>query len=161
MWIVLILQLAAPTGLRIDIITAPLISNVIASNGKAYELVEGFDNGVLVYIDRAYTYVNVPPFLVGKAYIKTANGDKQSQGFSLTFDLARPATVHIAHDDRYTLKPDWLSGFLDGGGNLTISGVTHSLFSKSFQQGTVILGSNVNPSGLGNHGMYAVIVEEE
>ena len=161
MWFILLLQLAAPTGLRVDSITAPLISNVIASNGKPYELVQGLDNGSSPYIDRTYTYTNVPPSLVGKTYIKTANSDKRIQVFSLTIDLLRPATVHIAHDNRYTLKPDWLSDFINAGEDVTVASVTHSLFSKSFQPGTITLGSNVNPLEPENNGMYIVIVEEQ
>jgi hypothetical protein len=112
----------------------------------------------LAYIDRDFTYSQVPPSLVGATYIRTANDDKFSQGDSfLSFDVNQPVTVMVAHDDRYTTKPAWLSGFVDSGLGLQIN-VPFSLYSRGFGPGTVVLGGNVDPSDSGDYTMYTVVV---
>jgi len=74
------------------------------------------------YVDRTYTFTNMPPFVQGQTYIKTENDDKGSTGTSfLTFDINQAARVYVAHDDRIVSKPSWMSSFADTGDNLVTS----------------------------------------
>jgi len=137
-----------------------LISNLTVINGKPYEVVEnGLQNGTLIYIDRNYTYSLVPTWLEGITYIKTANDDKSDLVQGLSFELNQPATVYVAHDNRYETKPDWLLEFEDTGEDLTTSiSFVFSIFRKSFPAGSVSLGSNAHPSEVEGNSMYTVIV---
>lgn len=154
---------SSPVSVTVSNVTppsgSPLISNLTAASGEVYEVVEnGLQNGVLAYIDRTFTYSGVPTWLQGVTYIKTANGDKASQGDQfLSFELNQPATVYVAHDDRYQIKPDWLLEFQDTGENLTTD-VPFSIFQKVFPAGTVILGGNVDPAEAEGNSMYTVII---
>ena len=134
------------------------ITNLNVGSGLPYEIVNsGSGDGVLVYIDRAYTSSGVPSALNGKTYIKTANDDKTSIGSAfLTFTINQDAIIYVAHDDRISAKPSWLTAFTDTGDNLNIQGNAHSLFKKSFPSGQVSLGGN---EGASDKRMYAVIIE--
>ena len=134
------------------------VSDVTVESGRSYTVVEGgLQNGASCYIDRDYTYSDVPEFLVGATYIQTANDDKDSQGDGfLTFTVDQDVTVYVAHDDRYTTKPDWMADFEDSGLNITTD-KTFSLYKKDFAAGTVVLGANA-PAEIGKSSMYTVIV---
>ncbi len=136
-----------------------VISNLTVASGKNYEIVEyGLQNGVLVYIDRSYTYSSVPGFLQGATYIKTANDDKGSSGDSfLSFDVDQDVMVYVAHDDFTNTKPSWLSSFTDTGENLVTTDTTLSIFESYYLAGTVTLGGNEG----GNNSMYSVIIVEQ
>ena len=133
-----------------------VIGNLTVSSGQTYEIVQnGLQEGVLVYIDRTYTYSSTPASVQGATYIKTANGDKGSSGSSfITFDVNKEVNVYVAHDDRITTKPSWMTSFNDTGDDLVTTDTSFSLFSKDYVAGSVTLGGN---EGSGNS-MYAVIV---
>ncbi len=133
-----------------------VFSNLNAGSGKSYEVVSGgFENGVLVYIDRTYLYFGVIPVFNGGTYIKTANDDKGSSGASfLTFDVNQSVAVYVAHDNRITSKPAWLGSFTDIGKDVIIADQTHRLWRKDFSAGTVTLGGNEGAS----KSMYSVVV---
>ena len=116
------------------------ITNLNVANGKAYQIVVGgLQNGAMVYIDRKYKYRVVPASLQSSTYIKTANDDKASNGASfLTFEVNQDVTVYVAHDDRITTKPSWLSSFTDTGDNLVTTDTTvNRLNTVSFPRSSV------------------------
>ena len=126
----------------------------VASN-KAYEVRQNLEGGKLAYIDRQYTIQNVPEMLRGHHYIMTANEDKTVDGDAfLSFVTDKHITVYVAHDDRITMKPNWLNGFKDTGLAL-VTDVPMSIYVRDFAAGKVILGGNG-----GNHStsMYSIIV---
>ena len=137
--------------------TPLLISNLNAASGKSYDIVEdGLQNGSLVYIDRSYVYSAVPILLEGTTYINTANNDKKSSAASfISFDVNQDVIVYIAHDDRITMKPSWMTSFADTGDDLIISGENHSIFAGNYLTGTITLGGN---EGVSNSSMYTVII---
>ena len=94
------------------------ISNLSNASGVEYQIVEGLADGNACYIDRSYTYSNVPDFLQGAVYIKTANNDKRNMADPLlSFDVNTDVTVYVAFDNRSSI-PAWLSDFTDTGYNL-------------------------------------------
>lgn len=114
--------------------------------------------GVKQYIDRTYTFSAVPPSFTGLDYLRTANDDKGSSGASfITFDLAGAATVYVAHDDRFVVKPSWLGAFSDTGEDLLGGGETFSLFAREYAGGTVTLGGNTD-DGVARNSMYGVVL---
>ena len=134
-----------------------VINNLTVSSGQTYETVQnGLQDGELVYIDRTYTHSSAPASVQGATYIKTANDDKLLSGSSfITFDVNQDATVYVAHDDRVTTKPSWMTSFTNTGDDLVIDSQGHSIWKKDFTAGTITLGGN---EGGGNSSMYTVIV---
>ncbi len=135
------------------------ISDISVGSNKSYIVGEnGLQDGEIVYIDRAFTYSDVPEFLLGAAYIRTANDDKESQGNEfLSFKVDREVTVYIARDDRYQMKPDWMAGFEDTGEGIHTDR-PFSLFKRNFPAGEIVLGGNAHPSEITNYSMYTVII---
>ena len=131
----------------------PVISNL-------YEIVDsGLQVGATVYIDRSFTYSAVPPSLLGATYIKTANDHKLATTDSfLTFEANQPVTIYVAHDNRITVKPAWLSAFADVGEDLVTSDTTLHLFTKNFPAGLVVLGGN---QGVSISSMYTVVIASQ
>ena len=76
-----------------------LVTNVQThSSACAYE-VDEMTAGELMYCDRDYVFLNVPDFLDGVDFIRTANGDKRSDSTDeqfLCFVLTQPSTVYGA-----------------------------------------------------------------
>jgi hypothetical protein len=108
----------------------------------------------LVYVDRTTTFDGVAS-LGGSTYIKTANDDKLSTANPfLTFNVSANVVVYVAHDDRISPKPAWLSAFTDTGEDL-VTDTTLSLYYKEFAAGTVTLGGNEDT---GDNSMYSVVV---
>lgn len=149
---------SSPVTVSVSNVTACIINLTVAS-GRAYDVENRLADGTQAYIDRSFAYSDVPTWLEDATYIKTANDDKLNQADPfLSFDLSQAASVYVAHDNRYQIKPDWLLEFADTGEDLTID-VPFSIFHKVFPAGTVILGSNVHPAEPGS--MYTVIVGQE
>ncbi|MFW5640369.1 MAG: fibronectin type III domain-containing protein, partial [Thermodesulfobacteriota bacterium] len=92
------------------------VYNLSVNSGKPYEIMDGLNDNKSSYIDRDYTYQEVPEALTGATYIKMANNDKlSSENPFLSFEINQNALVYIAHDSRITQKPDWLSNFTKTG----------------------------------------------
>jgi hypothetical protein len=140
--------------------SGPLVSNLTVASGKAYQWFD-LAAGELVYIDRAFTYQTpLPVYVAGAVTLRTANDDKLSTaGTFVTFQLSRAGIVYVAHDDRITTKPAWMSGFTDTGANVPTTDQALRVWAKDYAAGTVTLGGNV-PSGWSNGGisMYTVVV---
>ncbi len=133
------------------------ITQLNTNNNTTYEVVyHRLAEGEKVFIDRTYTYADVPGDFLGASYIRTANNDKTSTGdVFFSFHISQDASVFVAHDDRISPKPLWLREFSDTAENITIANKTHSLFQKDFPAGVVILGGNDGPKA----SMYTVILK--
>ncbi|MEO8325151.1 MAG: Ig-like domain-containing protein, partial [Nitrospirota bacterium] len=138
------------------------ISNLTVASGQGYVVpTSGLQAGGTVYIDRAYTFTTVPTLVQGARYIQTANNDKGATTAAfLSFTVNQPVSVYVAHGDRISPKPSWLSSFTDTGIDLITSDTPLRLFVRSFPAGTITLGGNV-PSGTNGNlfSMYSVIVK--
>ncbi|GAX59620.1 hypothetical protein SCALIN_C04_0108 [Candidatus Scalindua japonica] len=134
-----------------------IISNLTVESGQDYEAIEnGMLKGAMVYIDQDTTYVSVPTFLENATYIKTANNDKgENKATFLSFNVNQVVTVYVAHDDRITTKPSWLTSFIDTGDDIVTTDTTLSVFTKDYFGGTITLGGN---KGQGRKSMYTVII---
>ena len=148
------------------------ITNLTVSNStdpNPYQLTGNLQGSSLMYIDRALTFTDIPSYLSGVFYIKTANDDKQLQtgepnNFSVSFDLTKDATIHIAFDDRVDTDPNttgnqppsWLTtNFTDTGDSMINN--TFSIYKKEYQSAqNVTLGGNEGQST--NTSMYSIII---
>ena len=151
-------------------VAQPLISNLEVTTPGEYAVVEGgLKAGARAFIDDRYIFAQVPALLEGATYIKTVGGDKcvnDPSFFALHFDVSRPVTLYVAHDDRYITKPSWLTGFFDKteeSVSLNLPGASagrYTLYARGYPAGTVVLGSNIDGDCRveGNYGMYSVIV---
>src|SRR5882724_1642634 len=151
--------------------TAQLITILSVPNSTAptaYSVqTSAFAAGAVQYGDRMYTFGSPEPSsLTGQTYIETANADKAvtpgSSNF-MTFHLGQSAKVYVAHDNRVTVRPTWLTAnFMDTG--LSVLGgqaapVPFEVFVNSYPAGaTVTLGSNIPANGNNQNSMYTVIV---
>ncbi|MBW1744925.1 MAG: fibronectin type III domain-containing protein [Deltaproteobacteria bacterium] len=147
--------IAANTQMTYTFAGQLVISNLTVDSGKAYEIIEnGLQIGSLVYIDRVYTFKDVPASLLGATYIKTANTDKGLTGDSfITFEVNQDVTVYVVHDNRIATKPSWMASFTDTGDDLVTTDATFSIFAKHVSAGTVTLGGNE-----GGYSMYVAII---
>lgn len=148
----------------------PLVSNLSVTTLREYTVDEGgLKVGAPAFVDNTgYYFTRIPSFLEGATYIKTANDDKclpDPSKFVLSFDVSRPVTVYVAHDDRYSIKPAWMSGFTptQEGVNLNLPGADtgrYTLYARDYPVGKVVLGSNIDGDCRieGNYGMYSVIL---
>ncbi len=118
-----------------------VISNLSVASGKAYQILTGLSNNLPCYIDRSYKYSNVPSFLNGATFIKTANDDKNRTDTNfLTFTVNSNVKVYVAYDNR-NAKPGWLSTYTDTKSDLTTD-VGFSIYQKNFSAGKITLGGN-------------------
>jgi hypothetical protein len=133
-----------------------LVSNLSVASGKKYQPRSGLANGSKAYIDRSYSYHNVPDLIEGATYIQTANNDKAYSATKLiSFDASRDVTVYVAHDDRIKTKPAWLKNFTDTFKDLQ-SDVRMSIYKKNYPAGRISLGDNGGNSGVS---MYTISVK--
>ncbi|MCI0439837.1 MAG: fibronectin type III domain-containing protein, partial [Chloroflexi bacterium] len=97
--------------------SGPIISNLIVASGRSYEIVDnGLSSAEAVYIDRFYTFTEIPQALQGAAYIRTANDDKaRTEADFISFTLAQDARVYVAYDTRASQLPQWLWDWTDSG----------------------------------------------
>lgn len=172
---------AAPLDLEINnfreperpicLMPTPLSNKVELNNlrvtGNRIYIVGRLEEDSTAYTDRSYRYSEIPSFLQGQNYIITANDDKcpgDPSSFSLSFEIDRPATVYIAHDDRYARKPAWMADFEPTKESIKLTLPSerfgYSLYRKKFSAGTVILKSNLDGTCQqeGDFGMYSVLV---
>jgi len=133
------------------------ITDLSVATGKGYLIEPGLDNGKTSYIDRNYTYQNVPDSLKNAHFIVPANNDKtQNNDSFLSFDVNQEVAVYIAFDSRAASAPTWLDGFTNTGMELISADVPMILYKKEFNAGTVTLGGNEV-----GYNMYTVIISTE
>ena len=130
-------------------------------NASDWSIQADIQPGKLQFGDRNYTLTSIGGGLAGSDWIRAANDSKTYTGNPLvTFKVTGDADVYVAHSDRITTKPAWLSsanGWVDTGNDLTNSEpVTFSLYKKWFPaNSTVSLGNN----GHTVEGTYSIIVK--
>jgi hypothetical protein len=137
------------------------ITSISVVSGKIYQA-SILQVGAIQYIDRNFTFTNIDD-LGNREFIQTANNDKSSTASNfLTFTITQPGLVCVAHDDRITRKPSWLSQFtLTTKDIVTTDGHPFSIYTKHFDAGTIVLGGNIAVSSGSNISMYSVVVVEE
>ncbi len=134
------------------------ISNLQVQSGKIYQVIDqGFITGAKVFIDRSYTFTNIPSSQTGATLIQTANGDKNSSGLPwLSFDVNEPVTIYIAHDQRITTKPSWMDTFTNTGEVIQTTDTNYDVWSQEFPTGHVLLGGNRDSGGSAS--MYSIAI---
>ena len=143
----------------VSVVTQLVVSDLTVASGKAYELVNGLSVGQPVYIDRGYTYSNVPAILQGETHLRTANNDKsQTNSSFLSFTVNRDVTVYVAYDSRANSLPSWLSGWSSTGQILQTTDAPLDLYSQEFNAGTITLGGNMTSPAAGAGSNYTVII---
>ena len=133
-----------------------IVSDLAVSSGEDYEVVDyGLVDGAFAYIDRSYRFTDIPVYLEGATFIKTANDDKMGVGDDfLSFDVNQDVTVYVAHDDFVKDKPSWLLDFTDTGDQLVTTDKSLSIYARDFSAGTITLGGNDGPG----NSMYVVVL---
>ena len=139
-------------------LTAPLLAlDVTNTSPPTYIWQPSLDAGSIEYIDRTYTFSQIPAAYVGLLHLQTANADKNSSGSNwLTFDVDQEVTVFLAHDDQVITKPAWLSTWTNTGDQLT-GHTSWTIYAKDFVAGQVVIGGNQG----GNNSMYVVILSAQ
>lgn len=140
----------------------------IAVEAKAIEVESGapYGTGLLIsgqraYENRNYRWRKVPSELEGHTILQARNDDADvgSQGNAfLSFDLAEPADVYVAHDVRIQQKPEWLSDFELTDLQLSTSDTSYGLYVQRMETGRVNLGGNTLDGGAGGRSQYFAIL---
>ncbi|MCD4769735.1 MAG: hypothetical protein K8R35_06160 [Bacteroidales bacterium] len=137
----------------------PVISDLTAASGTAYEVVDGLDNGSKAYVDSNSTYSNLPNVLKNATYIRTSINDRTgtTKPF-ISFTVNKNVTVCLVYDDRIEPKPSWLPVGTNTGTDLSIGNEVMSIYARSYPAGKKVkLGGN---EGDINSNMYTVIIVE-
>lgn len=137
----------------------PLAANIIVESGRSYSpaLLRA---GGHSYTDRPYAFEQVPAMLIGAQILCTANDDDTSGGQSfLTFNLALPCAVMVAHDIRLSERPEWMRDFADTDLTVSTNDTTFHLWSKEFPAGKVTLGGNLAGPVHGAKSNYFVVLK--
>jgi beta-galactosidase len=117
-------------------------------------------NGRNIYVDRDYTWTNLPDSLVGADWLQVADADARYSAVDL-IELAVPANtvVTIAHDNRVTV-PEWLTKqFKATGQTIAIHGKPMALFEhRAEKDESLTFGSNTDDSRPPASNMYVVLV---
>jgi hypothetical protein len=98
--------------------------------------------GELVYVDRDYTYENMPSALSGLTVVRTANDDKNTT-VDLRISLSESRTLYVGWDVREPNLPEWLQSWDIVTGSLITSttGNDFEVYRKDFPAGVASLGS--------------------
>ena len=97
---------------------ADIVTNSVDSDGDCRTDETGcYTPGVLsvsadlkYYGDRDYVMTEIPPFLTGMNFVRTANDDKRADASDLEFlcfNVDDDATVYLLYDSRATSLPAW------------------------------------------------------
>lgn len=117
-------------------------------------------DGLKVYVDREFTFQNLPPALQGADFVQAAAADSAYSAVDLMqLAVKVPVTVSIAHDDRLP-RPAWLTRqFTATELSLDIDGHAMKLFQhRSPGNESLTLGSNCDTPGPHSGLMYLVLV---
>lgn len=100
-------------------------------------------SGEKVFIDRDFTFDDIPNAYEGLDFLRTANGDKfVSSDAAISFEVAQPVTVYVAYDSRVPVLPSWLSNWIDTGDEWSGTGVQTNVYRRDFPAGRIDLGGN-------------------
>ncbi len=144
-----------------------LIKQVVVESPNSYS-VGKLTSGTTFFTDRPYVLTDVPEFLQGASFVKTANDDKtrtDPTGF-LTVYLKAKAVAYVAYDPRSTTRPAWLEDWtkLDDVLGTTDPGAdTYELYARLVDQAffsqyrdQLRIGANLAPPASGSNMNYLV-----
>ncbi|MGN0631717.1 MAG: carbohydrate-binding protein, partial [Ruminococcus sp.] len=142
-----------------------LIKNLFVNdteNGPDWAIGENMSEGSLIFGDRAFTALNIPPEIEGAEYIKTACDSKNYAETLGTFTAGADIDVYIAMDTRVNPIPEWLSQWEKTTLSFASSNdVAFELYKKSFTEGEIVtLGSNGQSAYCVNFIVLAAPVQE-
>lgn len=103
-------------------------------------------NGKNVYVDRDYTFSDLPASLAGADWLQTADADQRYSAVDLIeLAVVGGSVVTIAHDERAPL-PEWLAKqFSATSESLTVNGTPMKLFQRPMaKDGSLTFGSNTD-----------------
>jgi hypothetical protein len=110
--------------------------------------------GQIVYIDRDYTFTDIPDGFGGLPYLRTANDDKFSTSVNaISFDVNVDVTVYVAYVASISTPAAWLDSWVETGTQWNTTDRALNVYAKDFQAGTVVLGGNEH-----GYSMYSVAV---
>jgi len=110
--------------------------------------------GQIVYIDRDYTFTDIPDGFGGLPYLRTANDDKYSTSVNaISFDVNVDVTVYVVYAAAISTPAAWLDSWVETGTQWTTTDRALNVYAKDFQAGTVVLGGNEQ-----GYSMYSVAV---
>jgi hypothetical protein len=157
---------------------AGLITSIVVNNGKAPESyqISTLVEGVTSFVDRNYTYVNIPSLLLDADFIQVANDDKIAIGeFSIEVTLSEASYFYLFIDDRvFELKNEenfnknmsWVAdnGFTDTNMDINITepdrtGVS-SIFTKYAAAGITTTFRQQVSGGTNMYAIAAIAVPE-
>ncbi len=84
------------------------VTDLKANSGLTYEVDESLQIGDKEYTDRKYTFTDIPDYLLGLTWIRTANNDKRNPNLEVSFKIDREAYVYILWIARDPANQDWL-----------------------------------------------------
>ena len=122
--------------------------------------------GAEIYTDRSYEIDLLPPGLVGRTLVQTANDDKNvTTAEHLYLNLCRPQTLYVAYDRRASVLPEWLraphwaltSMFLETSDSCASP---MPLFKTTLPAGPIVLGGNRANGGAGASSNYLVLADD-
>ncbi len=152
---------AAEKQLVDDAKAALRVGSLKVSSGKACELVkDGLKKGGKVYIDREYTFVEIPDHLRGKTFVRASMDDKYvAKAEHISFNTNKPVKVYVGYDHRARSLPAWLQDWQPTNEAIRTSdrGCIHRLHVRTFPAGKIVLGGNAAP-GVGSH--YITVISE-
>lgn len=142
----------------VQIITNMVVYDTI--NEAYWSIMTNIRENDLIFGDRGYLISTLPYEYAGRNWIRTAADSKNYEDPTLvTFTVIADAEVLIAHDDRITTKPDWLtSDWTDTGNDMTDDlGVIYSIFTRSYTADSTV---SLGPNGQRNDCIgYSIIVK--
>lgn len=83
------------------------VTDLEANSGLTYEVAENLQVGDKEYTDRDYTFTEIPDYLLGLTWIRTANNDKQNPNLEISFKIDREAYLYILWIARDAAEHDW------------------------------------------------------
>lgn len=149
------------------------VTDVWTASGKPYLVCPGgMDTGAIQFIDRHYTFGEMPQYVMNQTYIRTAGDDKgyEEDQPCMSFRSPRDVNVYILHGMPFLALPVWLRSFRDTGDVVTrpVSedprGMRFRVLAKAFPAGQIVLrgdlpqGMLTRAGGLAGFCMYSVVV---
>lgn len=127
-------------------------------NRNDWSIQNGLKIGDVQFGDREVTFADVPDFLIGSEYIRTAADSKSVTSNLGTFNAGADMTVYVALDSRVTTVPEWLATWTKTGLSISNSnGVSFNLYSVDVNSGdSVTIGTNGQSSGCVSYSVFAV-----
>ena len=91
-----------------DVCAAVEVTDLESNSGLVYEAADNLQVDDKEYTDRDYTFTDMPDYLMGLTWIRTANDDKQNANLEISFKIDVEAYVYILWIARDPGAQDWL-----------------------------------------------------